>query len=43
MYKIIAVPLEGGSVDYIVYNIIKKKEVARYSTYEEAYQDVIGR
>lgn len=35
--------LEDESTEYVVYNIIKKKEVARYSTYEEAYEDLLGR
>jgi hypothetical protein len=35
--------LEDESVEYVIYNIIKNKEVARYSTYEEAYNDLIGR
>jgi hypothetical protein len=43
MYKIITMTLEDESVEYIIYNIIKKREVARYSTYEEAFQDIIGR
>jgi hypothetical protein len=43
MYKILTATLEDDSVEYIVYNIIKNKEVARYSTYEEAYLDVVGR
>ena len=43
MYKILTATLEDNSVEYIVYNIIKNKEVARYSTYDEAYEDIIGR
>jgi hypothetical protein len=43
MYRILTATLEDNSIEYIVYNIIKKKEVARYSTYEEAYSDLIGR
>jgi hypothetical protein len=35
--------LEDESVEYVIYNIIKKREVARYSTYDEAYADIIGR
>ena len=35
--------LEDESVEYIIYNIIKKREVARYSSYEEAFQDILGR
>ena len=43
MYKIITMTLEDESVEYVIYNIIKKREVARYATYEEAYADLIGR
>ena len=43
MYKIVTIVLEDESIEYIIYNIIKKREVARYSTYEEAYSDLIGR
>jgi hypothetical protein len=43
MYKILTITLEDNSIEYIIYNIIKNKEVARYSTYEEAYFDIIGR
>jgi hypothetical protein len=43
MYKIVTITLEDESVEYIIYNIIKKKEVARYATYEEAYEDILGR
>jgi hypothetical protein len=43
MYKIITITLEDESVEYVIYNIIKKREVARYATYEEAYADIIGR
>ena len=43
MYKIITMTLEDESVEYIIYNIIKKREVARYSSYEEAFQDILGR
>jgi hypothetical protein len=43
MYKIITMTLEDESVEYVIYNVIKKREVARYSSYEEAFQDIIGR
>lgn len=43
MYKILTVILEDDVTEYVVYNVIKNKEVARYSTYKEAYADVMGR
>jgi hypothetical protein len=43
MYKIITMTLEDESVEYVVYNVIKKREIARYLSYEEAFQDIIGR
>ena len=43
MYKILTVKLEDDSIEYVIYNIIKNKEVARYSTYDEAYADIVGR
>jgi hypothetical protein len=43
MYKILTLTLEDETVEYIVFNIIKNIEMARYSTYEEAYSDLIGR
>lgn len=43
MYKILTVILEDDVTEYVVYNVIKNKEVARYATYKEAYADVMGR
>jgi hypothetical protein len=43
MYKILTATLEDDTIEYIVYNVIKKKEIARYATYEEAYLDIVGR
>lgn len=43
MYKILTATIEDDSIEYIVYNIIKNIEVSRYSTYEEAYEDMLGR
>jgi hypothetical protein len=43
MYKILTLTTEDGSTEYIVYNTIKNKEVARYATYAEAYADAAGR
>lgn len=42
MYKIISI-VENESTIFIVLNKISKKEVARYSTYEEAFQYVLAR
>jgi hypothetical protein len=43
MYKILTAKLKDGSIEYIVYNVIKNREVARYLSYEEAFQDMLGR
>lgn len=42
MYKIVSI-VDGESTIFVVFNKISKKELARYSTYEEAFQDIIGR
>ena len=42
MYKIISL-VEGESTIFVVFNNISKKEVVRYSTYEEAFQYILGR
>ena len=42
MYQIISI-VEGESTIFVIFNKISKKELARYSTYEEAFQDILGR
>ena len=42
MYKIITL-VEEESTIFVVFNNISKKEVARYSTYEEAFQHILSR
>lgn len=43
MYKIINFTDADGITHYIVYDKVKKKELARYATYYEAFLDVKGR
>lgn len=42
MYRIISI-VDGESTIFVVFNNISKKEVARYSTYEEAFQYILAR
>ena len=42
MYQIISI-VEKENIFFVVFNKISKKELARYSSYEEAFQDILGR
>lgn len=42
MYQIISI-VEGESTVFVVFNKISKKELSRYSSYQEAFQDILGR
>jgi hypothetical protein len=43
MYKIVKFIDEYDQAFYIVYDKVKRKELARYATYLEAFNDVRGR
>lgn len=43
MYKIVNFTDADGNTVFIVYDKVKKKELARYATYLEAFLDVKGR
>lgn len=43
MYKIVKFNDEYSQTFYIVYDKVKRKELARYATYFEAFLDVKGR
>jgi hypothetical protein len=42
MYQIISV-LDNENTIFVVFNKISKKELARYSSYAEAFQDILSR
>ncbi len=42
MYVIVKISNDGVD-EFIVYNKLTNSEVARYSTYDEAFQDLLSR
>jgi len=43
MYTILVINQDDGFQQYMVFNVVTKQEIARYDSYEEAYNDIMGR